>query len=297
MSGADTPFGQVLTAMITPFDDDGRVDYDRASRLAAYLVSHGSDGLVVTGTTGESPTLSDDEKLALYRAVLDAVGGRATVIAGTGTYDTHHSIEQSTRAAELGVDGLMAVTPYYSKPSQDGLLAHFAAIADAVDLPMIVYNIPGRTGRLIEIPTLAELAVHPNIVATKDAVDDVGYTARSRAALPEDFAIYSGSDIYTLPQLSVGAIGVISVASHFVGPQIKRMIIAYTQGDVAEAQRLLAGLIPIFEACFVEPNPMPTKAGLNALWESVGDPRPPLVGAHPDTTQMIKDALGIAQQL
>ncbi len=283
--------------MITPFDDGGRVDYDRAARLADYLVSHGSDGLVVTGTTGESPTLGDDEKLALYRTVLEAVGRRAHVIAGTGTYDTHHSIELSQRAAELGVHGIMAVTPYYSKPSQDGLALHFRAIADAVDLPMIVYNIPGRSARLIEISTLAELAEHPNIVATKDAVDDPGFTARARVALPDDFAIYSGSDMYTLPQLAVGAVGVISVASHFVGPQIQRMIQAHKAGDVAEALRLQQGLIPMFDACFVEPNPMPTKAGLSALWEPVGNPRPPLVPAHPDTVQMIKDALGIAQQL
>jgi len=287
----------MLTAMITPFDDERRVDYDRAARLADYLVSHGSDGLVVTGTTGESPTLTDDEKLAMYRTVLDAVGKRAHVVAGTGTYDTQHSIELSAAAAEIGVHGIMAVTPYYSRPSQDGLLAHFSTIADAVELPMIVYNIPGRSARLIEIPTLVELAGHMRIVATKDAVDDPAYTARSRMALPEGFAIYSGSDIYTLPQLAVGAVGVISVASHFVGPQIKKMIAAYNSGDVGEARRIQQGLIPIFDACFVEPNPMPTKAGLTALWESVGAPRLPLVPAQPDTTQMIKDALGIAQQL
>ena len=297
MSRRNAPFGEVLTAMITPFTDDHHVDYDRSARLADYLVAHGSDGLVVTGTTGESPTLDDDEKIALYRTVLDAVGDRATVIAGTGTYNTHHSIELSLRAAEAGVDGIMAVTPYYSKPSQDGVVAHFTAVADAVDLPMIVYNIPGRAARLIEIPALVEIGAHPNVVATKDAVDDPGFTARSRLGLPDSVAIYSGSDIYTLPQLAVGAVGVISVASHFVGPQIREMIAAFHSGDIERALTIQQHLIPIFDACFVEPNPMPTKAGLTALWEPVGAPRLPLVPAQPETTQMIKDALGIAQQL
>jgi 4-hydroxy-tetrahydrodipicolinate synthase len=291
------PFGTVLTAMITPFDDEWRIDFDRTARLADHLVANGSDGLVVTGTTGESPTLSDDEKLALYRTVLDAVGGRAHVIAGTGSYDTNHSIELAIKAAELGVHGHMAVTPYYSRPSQGGLEAHFVAIAEAVDLPLIIYNIPGRSARLIELDTLASIARHANVVAIKDAVDDPAYTARSRRLLPDDVAIYSGSDIYTLSQLAVGAVGVISVASHFVGPQIKRMIEAHSRGDVVEARRLLNGLIPMFDACFAEPNPMPTKAGLNALWEYVGPPRLPLVPATGDTAQMIKDALGIAQQL
>ena len=173
------PFGELLTAMITPFFEDGTIDHDRAARLARYLVEGGNDSLVVTGTTGESPTLTDGEKMALYATILDAVGGKAKVIAGTGTYDTHHSIELSVRAAELGVDGLMAVTPYYSKPPQNGLLAHFRAIADATDLPLIVYNVPGRTSRLIEAETLAELAEHPSIVATKDAVDDLAFSTRS----------------------------------------------------------------------------------------------------------------------
>ncbi len=291
------PFGELLTAMITPFFEDGTVDHDRAARLARYLVEGGNDALVVTGTTGESPTLTDGEKMALYATIVDAVGGKAKVIAGTGTYDTHHSIELSVRAAELGVDGLMAVTPYYSKPPQNGLLAHFRAIADSTDLPLIVYNVPGRTSRLIEAETLAELAEHPSIVATKDAVDDLAYTEKAISLLPEGFLVYAGTDKFTLPMMELGGIGVISVASHFATPQIRQMIDAFCKGDMDEARRLHEGLMPIYEACFMEPNPMPTKAGLNALWESVGDPRLPLVPASDETRDAVVAATGVAQRL
>jgi len=290
-------FGRLLTAMITPFTDEGEVDFGQAWRLARYLVDQGSDGLVVTGTTGESPTLTTDEKVALYRTVVEAVGTRATVVAGTGTYDTRESVDLSARAAESGCGALMAVTPYYSRPPQPGLVAHFSAIAESTDLPVILYNIPGRTGRLIEVGTLAALAEHPKIVAVKDAVDDVAFTIASRAALPDDFLIYSGSDKFTLPQMSVGAYGVISVVSHLAGPQVRRMVDAAATGDLAEAQRLHFGLLPLFEACFVEPNPIPVKAGLNALWEPVGSPRLPLVEASPETVQLIKEAVGDAQRL
>lgn len=291
------PFGEVLTAMITPFTDDGQVDYDRVWRLARYLAEHGSDGLVVTGTTGESPTLSSHEKASLYRAVVEAVGKRAKVVAGTGTYDTRESVELSEQAAAAGCHGLMAVTPYYSKPSQGGLVAHFTAIADATDLPLIVYNIPGRTGRLIEVGTLAELAAHPRIVATKDAVGNVEFTSMTRLETPADFAIYSGDDSLTVPMMAVGGIGVVSVASHVAGTQIKRMVSAAGAGDFAEARRLHEGLMPLFKACFLEPNPMPIKAAMGALWEPVGEPRLPLVPAKPETVQAIKEALGKAQTL
>ena len=291
------PFGELLTAVITPFHADGSVHYERMARLAVHLVDNGHDGLVVTGTTGESPTLTDTEKLALYSTVVEAVGTRAAVVAGTGTYDTHHSVELSVRAAEIGVDGLMAVTPYYSRPPQAGILAHFTAIADATDLPLMVYNIPGRTARLIEAETLAEMAQHPRIVATKDAVGDLAYTKASLELLPEGFLIYSGDDSATLPMLEAGGIGVVSVAGHLAGRQIKRMIEAQRAGDGAEAWRLHDGLMPLFDACFLEPNPMPTKAGLNALWESVGDPRLPLVPASHKTRQAVVAAVGMAQRL
>lgn len=291
------PFGSVLTAMITPFTPDGSVDYGRAARLAAYLADNGSDGLVVTGTTGESPTLSDDEKLALYATVAEAVGSRAAVVAGTGTYDTRHSVELSRRAAAAGADGIMAVTPYYSRPPQRGLAAHFLAVADATDLPLIVYNIPGRSARLIEVDTLAEIARHPRVVAVKDAVEDVEFTRASREALPDDVVIFSGTDSVTLPLMEVGAVGVISVASHFAGRQIKAMVEAFAAGDRAEAQRLHEGLMPIFQACFIEPNPMPTRAGLTELWEPVGDPRLPLVAADDSTREAVVAAVGLAQAL
>lgn len=291
------PFGELLTAMITPFHPDGSVHYDRVARLAVHLIDNGHDGVVVTGTTGESPTLSDTEKLAIYSAVVEAIGDRGVVIAGTGTYDTRHSIELSRRAAKVGVDGLMAVTPYYSKPPQAGLLAHFTAIADAVDLPLMVYNIPGRTACLIEAETLSEIARHPNIVATKDAVGDLIYTRAGRELFPDDFLIYSGDDAATLPILELGGVGVVSVAGHFGGRQIKRMIEAHRQGDVTEARRLHDGLTPLFDACFLEPNPMPTKAGLNALWESVGEPRLPLMSASARTREAVVRAVGAAQRL
>jgi len=252
---------------------------------------------VVTGTTGESPTLTDGERLAVYSTVVEAVGNKAAVIAGTGTYDTRHSIELSIRAAEIGVDGLMAVTPYYSKPPQAGLVAHFVAIADSTDLPVIIYNIPGRTARLIGAETLAEIAQHPNIVATKDAVGDLRYTRASIDLCPEGFLVYSGDDSATLPMLELGGTGVISVAGHFAGRQIKRMIQAHRSGNSAEAWRLHRGLTPLYEACFLEPNPMPTKAGLNALWESVGDPRLPLLPASTDTRNAVVAAVGLAQRL
>ena len=292
-----SPFGELLTAMITPFTAAGAVDYDRTARLAAHLVATGHDGLVVTGTTGESPTLSDAEKLAIYSTVVEAVGGKAAVVAGTGTYDTGHSVELSVRAAEIGVDGLMAVTPYYSRPPQRGLAAHFTAIADATDLPLMIYNIPGRTARLIEVNTLAELARHPNIAATKDAVGDLDFTKASIKRLPDGFRVYSGDDSATLPMLELGGAGVVSVAGHFAGRQIKRMIEAYRAGDTTGARRLHDGLTPLYDACFLEPNPMPTKAGLNALWAPVGDPRLPLVAAKPATRDAVVAAVGTAQEL
>ncbi len=291
------PFGEVLTAMITPFGESGGIDYDKVWRLARYLVDNGSDGLVVTGTTGESPSLSADEKVALYRAVVEAVGDRAKVVAGTGTYNTAESVELSRRAAEAGVHGLMAVTPYYSKPDQAGLVRHFSTIADSTDLPVLLYNIPSRTGRLIEVDTLGRLAAHPNIVAVKDAVQDIDHTAQSRLALPPEFAIYSGQDSFTLAMMTVGAVGVVSVASHLVGKSIKRMVRSAHEGDWTEAQRLNYGLLPVFYSCFTEPNPIPVKGAMNRLWEPVGEPRLPLVAARTETVDAIEMALGKAQSL
>lgn len=286
------PFGRVLTAMISPFTDEGTVDHERMWRLARHLSDHGSDGLVVTGTTGESPTLSTDEKVALYRTVVEAVENRATiVVAGTGTYDTAESVELSQRAAEAGVDGVMAVTPYYSKPGQEGLVRHFTAIADATELPMLVYNIPGRTGRLIEVPTLAHLAEHPRIVATKDAVMDMDFTSQTVSRVP-DLAVYSGQDSYTLAMMAVGAVGVVSVISHLAGDEVRAMVEAAAGGDLKEARRLHHALLPLCEACFLESNPAPVKAAMSRLWEPVGEPRLPLTAASASTLGAIESAMG-----
>jgi 4-hydroxy-tetrahydrodipicolinate synthase len=291
------PFGHLLTAMITPFAADGDVDYEKAWRLAKFLIDSGSDGLVVSGTTGESPTLSNDEKVALFRTVVEAVGDKAHVVAGTGTYDTADSVELTRRASEVGCDAVMAVTPYYSRPPQQGLIEHFTAVADASDLPVLLYNIPGRTGRRIELDTLVRLAEHPRIVAVKDAVGELTFTTNTRLTVGEDFAIYSGDDINTLPMMAVGAVGVVSVAAHLAGKQIKAMVEAALQGDLATARDLHLALAPLAGALFLEPNPMPVKAALNALWEPVGNPRLPLVPASEDTVQKVKEALGAVQQL
>lgn len=284
------PFGRVLTAMITPFTADGAVDHESAFRLARHLVDNGSDGLVVTGTTGESPTLSSDEKAALYVTVKEAVGERAKVVAGTGTYDTAESVRLSQRAVEAGVDGLLAVTPYYSKPEQKGLVAHFEAIADATDLDVMLYNIPARTGRLIEISTLERLAGHDRIVAVKDAVMDLDHTSEVCRRIPE-LTVYSGQDSYTLPMMAVGAVGVVSVISHLAGRQVRAMVDAALDGDIGQARAIHQMLLPLCWACFLESNPAPVRAAMSRWWEPVGNPRLPVVDAADSTLAAIETAL------
>jgi 4-hydroxy-tetrahydrodipicolinate synthase len=291
------PFGPVLTAVITPFDSDGAVDYAAFWKLVRHLLATGSDGVVVSGTTGESPTLSNAEKIALYKAAVDAAGDRGLVIAGTGTYNTAESVEMSEKAAAAGVHGLMAVTPYYSKPPQSGIIRHFSAIADSTDLPVLLYNIPGRTSRLVAVDTLVELAAHPRIVAVKDAVDDITYTRREIEALPNDFAVYSGSDSMTRDIVEAGGVGVVSVASHLVGPLVRRLVEAAASGDEATSRKLHDGLSPLFEALFAEPNPMPLKAAMSKVWEDVGEPRLPLVPASEETLGMVVDAMEAASEL
>jgi 4-hydroxy-tetrahydrodipicolinate synthase len=292
-----TPFGRVLTAMITPFKDDGQVNYERVWNLARYLTDHGSDGIVVTGTTGESPTLSADEKVAVYRTVVEAVADRAVkVVAGTGTYDTAESIHLTKRAADAGCHGILAVTPYYSRPSQEGLLAHFLAIADASNLPVMLYNIPGRTARRIEVETLKLLSRHPGILAVKDAVMDIDFTSQTCHEVP-DMAVYSGQDSLTWPMMAVGAVGVVSVISHLAGDVVSQMVEAAAAGDFNRAKELHHGLLPLCFACFIEPNPSPIKAAMNALWEPVGSPRLPLVAAGESTLMAVKEALGAVQGL
>jgi 4-hydroxy-tetrahydrodipicolinate synthase len=291
------PLGEVLTAVITPFDEDGAVDYGTFWRLTRYLVDRGNDGIVVAGTTGESPTLSKVEKIALFKAAVDAVGDRATVVAGTGTYDTRESIELTQRAVDVGVDAVMAVTPYYSRPPQEGLFRHFSAIADASDVPVLLYNIPGRTARIIELNTLVRLAEHDQIIGVKDAVEDVEFTRNAIEALPADFAVYSGSDSMTKAICELGGAGVVSVASHLAGPQVRRLVKAARAGDQAEAGKLHDALMPLFDALFVEPSPMPVKGALSAVWGNVGEPRLPLVAASAETIQLIEHSLEAAEAL
>ena len=295
-STPSAPFGTLATAMITPFTSSGAVDHEAAWRLARHLSDQGTDTLVVAGTTGESPSLSDDEKIALFRTVVDSVREKkAKVVAGTGTYNTHHSVELTERASEAGVDGVLAVTPYYNKPSQAGQIQHFTAIAD-VGVPVVLYNIPSRTASLIEVETLVALASHPNIVAVKDAVLDLEFTSATINRAP-GLPVYSGQDAFTLPMLSVGAVGVVSVVAHLAGRTIKKMIAAAAAGDWDEARRLHNGMMPLCEACFLETNPTPIKAAMNAFWEPVGDVRLPLVSASAETLTAIEKSLGTVQGL
>ena len=289
-------FGEVITAMVSPFSADGALDVATARRLAARLIEHGSDGLVVGGTTGESPTLSHNDKLALFEAVVDEAGDRARVIAGTGTYDTAESVDLTSEAGKLGVDACLVVTPYYSKPPQNGLLAHFTTIADASSVPLILYDIPGRTGRRIERPTMVELARHDNIVAVKDAVGDAGEAALLRADLDRsgasDFEIYSGDDGLLLPHLAAGAVGIISVCSHIVGREIKAIFAAWNDGKIEEAQRLYESLLPLVTTIMtVTASPIPIKTALNLTGVDVGPPRLPLVPATPEETNVIRSSL------
>jgi len=293
---AQAVFGEVLTAMVTPFNEDGSLNVEGARKLASHLVSHGSDGLVVCGTTGESPVLSHDEKLALFEAVVDETGDRAKVIAGTGTYNTAESIELTKEAAARGVDGCLVVTPYYSKPPQNALLAHFTAIADATSVPLILYDIPGRTGMRIERPTMVELAKHPNIVADKDAVGNALETAKLRADLNaaglEEFALYSGDDLMLMPHLGGGVNGVISVCSHLIGPQLKQIISAYNDGKNEEAMRIYLEYLPLMNTIMgLTTSPIPVKAAAAMIGLDVGEPRLPLVPPTPEQATAIRSAL------
>jgi 4-hydroxy-tetrahydrodipicolinate synthase len=270
-------FGRVMTAMVTPFDERGALDLDAAATLADWLVDNGSDGLVLCGTTGESPVLTDSEEVALTRVVRSTVS--VPILLGTGSNDTAYAVEATRRSAELGVDGVLLVTPYYNRPPQAGLEAHFRAIAAATDLPVVLYDIPVRTGRKIETDVILRLVREvPNVVGVKDAAGDPAESARLIAEAPGDFELYSGDDAMTLPLLAVGAVGVISVASHWVGRQLGEMLSAFEKGDVATAARINAGLIPSydFESSLDAPNPIPTKAMLRVLGLPVGQCRLPM---------------------
>jgi 4-hydroxy-tetrahydrodipicolinate synthase len=272
------PFGRMLTAMISPMTSDGAVDYDGAARLAEYLVTNmRNDGLVISGTTGESPTTSDAEKAQLLRTVIDAVGDRATIVAGVGTNDTAHTCELARQAEEAGAHGLLVVTPYYNKPPQHGLVAHFTAVADATGLPVLVYDIPGRTGTAIATETLLQLSGHPRIVAVKDAKGDFGASSVVMAAT--GLAFYSGDDMLNLPWLSVGAVGFVSVHGHVVGDRLHEMIDAYVAGDVGTALAIHRELLPVYTGMTRMQGTVSTKAALAMLGLPGGPVRPPLADA------------------
>ncbi|MFI9098882.1 4-hydroxy-tetrahydrodipicolinate synthase [Streptomyces fildesensis] len=284
-----TPFGRVLTAMVTPFTADGALDLDGAQRLAAHLVDAGNDGLVVNGTTGESPTTSNVEKGQLVRAVLEAVGDRAFVIAGVGTNDTRHSVELARQAEQAGAHGLLTVTPYYSKPSQEGLYQNFTVIADATGLPVMLYDIPGRSGVPIDTETLVRLAEHPRIVANKDAKGDLG--AASWAIARSGLAWYSGDDMLNLPLLSIGAVGFVSVVGHVVSPELRALLQAHLAGDTAKAIEIHQSLLPIFTGMFRTQGVMTTKAALELLGLPAGPLRLPLVELSGSETEQLKKDL------
>ena len=270
-------FGRVIPAMVTPFSKDGALDVDASVTLAKWLVEQGSEGLVITGTTGGGPTVTDEEDWELWRAVAEAV--TVPVIAGTTTNDTAHSIDQTRKAEELGCDGILAVTPYYNRPSQAGIYAHFEAVASSTSLPVVLYDIPVRTGRKIETATMLQLAEQvPNIVAVKDAAGNPGETAKVVRDAPEGFEVYSGDDALTLPLLAIGAVGVISVAAHWSAPEHVAMMNAWDSGNASEAGRINALLLESFdyESGDFAPNPVPTKAMMRTLGLEVGEPRLPM---------------------
>jgi 4-hydroxy-tetrahydrodipicolinate synthase len=291
------PFGRLVTAMVTPFATDGSLDVDGAARLARWLVDEQAhDALVISGTGGESPTTTDAEKETLLRVVVEAVGDRARIVAGVGTNNTAHTVELARTAEKAGAHGLLVVTPYYNKPPQAGLIRHFTVVADSVGLPVMLYDIPHRSGVAIATETLVRLAEHPNIVAVKDAKGD--FAGSADVLRRTDLAYYSGEDAAILPLLSVGAVGVVGTSTHFIGPQTKAMISAYERGDVAGALALHQQLLPLFTGIFRTQGTILVKAGLRALGLPAGPVRSPLVDAtEAETNQLLEDAAAAGQHL
>lgn len=291
----EEPFGRVITAMVTPFAPDGTVNYEIAAKLAVHLIDHGSDSLVVCGTTGESPTLSWAEEYQLFQVIKQAVGTRAKIIAGTGSNSTTEAIAATEKAAKLGLDGSLQVVPYYNKPPQSGLYDHFKAIAQACpELPIMLYNVPGRTGCNLEPETVSQLAQLSNVVAIKEASGNLEQACKIRCLTPDDFAIYSGEDALTLPLLSLGSSGVVSVASHLVGEPMQAMIQAFFQGDNQQATKIQLQLFPLFQALFMTTNPIPVKTALNLQGWQVGKLRTPLCELQ---LSSLDDLKAVLQQL
>ena len=285
-------FGRVLTAMITPFNADGGVNYAIAERLAVHLVENGTDTLVICGTTGESPTLSWDEEFELFKVIKQAVAGKAKVMAGTGSNSTTEAIEATRKAFDLGLDGSLQVVPYYNKPPQQGLYLHFCAIAKAVpEMPIMLYNIPGRTGVNMLPETIARLAIVPNIVSIKEASGSLDQVSTIRQLTKPDFTIYSGDDSLTLPTLAVGGMGVVSVASHLIGKELQEMIQHFESGRIQEATHLHTQILPLCKALFSTANPIPLKAALRLLGWDVGGCRLPLCDVPPEVITELEQAM------
>jgi 4-hydroxy-tetrahydrodipicolinate synthase len=284
-------FGSLVTAMATPFTPDGALDVAGVHKLVDHLIETGTTAIVAAGTTGESPTLTHEEKLTLFRAVVERSNGRVPVLAGTGSNNTAETVLLSKEAVETGVDGLLLVTPYYNKPSQAGLVKHFETVAAAVDLPIMLYNIPGRTSINLDVPSVMHLAQVTNIVALKESSWNFAYVLDVAARKPDDFWLYSGDDKLTLPILSVGGRGVVSVASHVVGPEMAEMIAAFQRGDHAAAAAWNARLLPVFDALFATTSPAPLKAALKAMDLPAGQVRLPLVDAPESVAQLVTGEL------
>jgi 4-hydroxy-tetrahydrodipicolinate synthase len=292
MNAPRRPFGTVLTAMVTPFRPDGSLDLDGAAALAEHLVAHGNDGLVVNGTTGEAPTTTDDEKDRLVRAVVEAVGDRAHVVAGVGTNDTAHTVELARQAEKAGAHALLVVTPYYNRPPQAGIQRHFELVADATGLPNMLYDIPGRSAAPISTATLLRLAAHERIVAVKDAKDDLA--ASSEVLARTDLVYYSGTDLLNLPLLSIGASGFVSVVGHFVADRLQAMAAAFDRGDNAEATRIHQGLLPAYTGFFRTQGVITVKAALNVAGLPGGPTRPPLIDATDEEIETLRNDLADA---
>jgi 4-hydroxy-tetrahydrodipicolinate synthase len=284
-------FGSVITAMVTPFQDDFSLDLDAAQVHATYLLEHGSDAIVVTGSTGEAATLSHREKVHLFRATVEAARGKGKVIAGTGTYDTAETIELTREAQAAGVDAVLVVTPYYNRPPQAGLIAHFTEVAESTDLPILLYNIPGRTACTIEAETMLALAGVDNIMGVKDATADFQTTSWIIRESPPGFEVYSGDDWATFPIVCLGGVGVISVASHLVGERMREMIELIEAGDTAAGRKIHLDLLPLFKGLFITSNPIPIKAALDIVGRPAGPPRLPLVKATLDEEGRIERAM------
>lgn len=284
-------FGKVLTAMVTPFDSAGEIDFKQTKALVNYLIENGTDGLVVAGTTGESPTLDKQEKLDLFKFVVEAVDGRVPVIAGTGSNNTKASIELTKQAEVLGVDGIMLVTPYYNKPSQEGLFKHFKAVASATSLPIMLYNIPGRSSVNLAPETIIRLSKIKNIISVKEASGNLEAMAKIIEETDEHFSLYSGDDSLTIPVLSIGGIGVVSVASHIIGNELQELVSTFLSGEIHKAAQLHRKLLPIMKAVFMAPSPAPVKAALALSGMDVGSVRLPLVPLNEEQIQELKSKL------